>query len=135
MRRALTVTPVVVISLAGCAFHLPQPTSQPPEQTWLAVHGPRNWIPSEPMSLEVDRAAWSVTPLGGGGVVTPDLTDQAGVRLIGLETCREYASFEITPGSAWIIRFAPDESVTVEDAAGQAHEMGPGLVEGPPSDC
>jgi len=136
MRRVLTIIiPVVAISLAGCAFSLPQPTSQPPEQTWLAVHGPRDWIPSEPMSLEIDDAAWSITPLAGGGVVTPDLTDQASVRLIGLETCREYASFDITAGSAWIIRFAPDESVTVENAAGQAQETGPGLVEGPFSDC
>ncbi len=87
------------------------------------------------MTLEVGEAAWSITPPGVGGVVTPDLADPAEVRLVGVETCREYAAFDITPGSAWIMRFAADGSVTVEDAAGGAREMGPGLVEGPRSNC
>ncbi len=134
MRRVLALTWIIAISLAGCAFPLPEPT-QSPAQVWLAVYGPRDWIPSESMNLRIGEGVWSITPSGGGGVATPDLTQQATVRLIGMETCREYASFDIAPGSAWIIRFAPDDSVTVEDAAGQAHEMGPGLVEGSPNEC
>ena len=132
MRRVLALTSIIATSLAGCAFPTPVPTTGAPAQTWLAVYGP---LPSEPMSLEVGEGAWSITPSGGGGVVTPDLTEQAKVRVIGMETCREYASFDITPGSAWIIRFATDGLVTVEDAIGQAHDMGPGLVGGPASDC
>lgn len=135
MRRVLTLTSIVAISLGGCAFPMIEPRAQAPAQTWLAVHAPRDWMPSEPMTLEIGEGAWSLTPSGGGGVVTPDLIDRANVRLIGMETCREYAFFNIAPGSAWIIRFAPDESVTVEDAATLEHEAGPGLVEGPPSDC
>ena len=132
MRPVTALISIVAVILAGCASSTPEPTTARPAQTWLAVYGP---FPSEPMSLEIGESAWSITTGGGGGVVTPDLTDQANVRVIGIETCREYASFDITPGSAWIIRFATDGSVTVADAAGRAREMGPGLVEGPPGNC
>lgn len=134
-RMPLKALPLVAlaISVAGCVLRMPEPPLPP--QTWLSVDGLRDWAHSEQMSLEVGERAWSITPLGGPGVVTPALTEPAHVRLVGLETCQEYASFDITPGSAWIINFALDGSVTVVDAAQVAHAMGPGLVEGPPSDC
>ena len=133
MRRALIA--ISVTTLTGCASLAPEAPAEPGGQTWLAVHGPRDWMPSEPMSLEIAEGAWTITPDGGGGVVTPDLAGPAEVRLFGVETCREYALFDIAPGSAWIIRFAQDGSVSVEDAAGHAREIGPGLVEGPRSSC
>lgn len=135
MRPMPALISILAMTLAGCALTTPQSAPESPSQTWLAVHGPRDWFPTEEMSLEIGDAAWAITPAGGGGVVTPDLSQASKVRLVGIGDCRAYASFSVTPGSAWIIRFAADGSVTVEDAAGQAHEMGPGLVERQPSGC
>ncbi len=133
MQRALIS--ILVMGLAGCAPAAPETRPEPGVQTWLALRGPPDWIASEPMSLEIAERGWQITSDGGLGVVTPNLTGPAEVRLIGVETCREYAALDIAPGSAWIIRFATDGSVIVEDAAGQAQEMGPGLVDGPRSSC
>lgn len=130
MKGALALA-IAALTLAGCGSSIPTA----PAQTWLAVHGPRDWTAPEAMSLEIGDRAWTMTPAGGSGVVTPDIADQAHVRLIGMETCREYAAFDISAGSSWIIRFEEDGAVTVEDAAGGPREMGPGLVEGPPSVC
>jgi hypothetical protein len=135
MKRVLASIAILGMAVAGCASLTTGTPANSPAQTWLAIHGPRDWIAPEPMTLEVGEAAWPITPPGVGGVVTPDLADRAEVRLVGVETCREYAAFDITPGSAWIMRFAANGSVTVEDAAGGAHEMGPGLVDGPRSNC
>lgn len=99
------------------------------------MYGPIDWSPPDRMSLEVAGTAWSITPDGGGGVVTESLTSAAEVRLVGLEDCRLYARFHATPGSAHIIRFAPDGSVLVQDNTGGILESGPGLVERAPSGC
>ena len=41
-------------------------------------------------------------------------------RLLGLETYRDYASFEITPGSAWIIPMLGSTSVLLRTMLGLA---------------
>jgi hypothetical protein len=131
--RAWGISCIAAVVLSGCGG---LSTSNPAESpTWLAVRGPVDWIPPEPMSLEIDGSAWSITPEGGGGVVTPEVTTSAEVRLLAVEGCHLYASFEVAPGSAHVISFAADGSVAVVDVAGQAREMGPGLVERPPTGC
>jgi hypothetical protein len=129
---AVALLGFVAIASTACAE---PPSPEPAAQTWIAVYGPIDWSPPDRMSLEVAGTAWSLTPDGGGGVVTESLTSPAEVRLVGLDDCRLYARFDATPGSAHIIRFAPDGSVQVQDNTGGIMELGPGLVERAPSDC
>jgi hypothetical protein len=123
---------LMAFMLAGCTQPVPSPEAA---ATWVAVYGPADWSPPEQMSLEIGATAWSITPDAGGGVVTAELTERAGIRLVGLDGCHLYATFDAVPGSAHVIRFAVDGSVQVEDITGGALDAGPGLVESAPSDC
>jgi hypothetical protein len=132
----MRVAVALLLVIAGCSTAQPRPTSDavpgviPPAQTWIGVLVPESWVPPQEMSLEVDGQAWSITALGGAGVITPTLSDTSSVRLIGVSDCHEYAAFDANPGGAYSIRFADDGSVTVGEQDG-ALAMGPGLVERP----
>lgn len=97
--------------------------------------GPPTWVPPEELSLEIDGMAWRLTRESGGGVITPSLTDVVEVRLRGVPSCHRYATFEAGPGTAHVIAFKPDESVTVSDPGRQAQLERPTLAEGEPSGC
>jgi hypothetical protein len=109
--------------------------SEPDEETWITVTGPRDWLAPTEMALEIGGSAWAITVLGGGGVAMTPLETTSEVRLVSIEDCREFARFMAEPGSAHVVRFAPDESVGVEDWTGRGVEMGPALNETAPSDC
>ena len=97
--------------------------------------GPPNWVPPEELSLEIDAMAWRLTRDSEGGVITPSLTDVVEVRLRGVPSCHRYATFEAGPGTAHMIVFQPDESVTVLDPGQRAQVEMPALAEGEPSGC
>lgn len=131
--RKVTALLALGAILAGCqSFSLATPIPQ----TWIGILGSRGQVPSEEMSLEIAGSAWSIMPLGGySGVVTPTATGVIGVTLWGVTTCRRYTSFEASPGSTQLIHFLDDGSIRIDNMAGQALNMGPGLVERAPSGC
>ncbi len=116
----------------GCLW---QPASSPvasdsPRQVWVAVLGTASQ-PPEPMQLRIDEQAWD----GYGGVVSLETSGPVAVRLIGDQTCREYANFTAEAGTNWVVRFAADESVAIEDWTGRSMDAGPALGEREPREC
>ena len=69
------------------------------------------------------------------GVVSAGLSEVSPVKLVGVDDCHVFAAFEATPGALYLVRFAGDGSVSIEEVADM--EAGPGLVErdGGPTDC
>ena len=128
-RPRVTWLVALAVLLGAC---LTQPSGP---QTWIGIYGPQDASLPEEMRLEVGDAAWGVGALSGGGVVTPALDEPAFVRLIGVNSCRTYASFEASPGSAYTIRFGADGPPEVTDITGDPTEMGPGLVDAPLTSC
>jgi hypothetical protein len=102
-----------------------------PGQMWVAVTGPANSEAPEDLVLEIGDTAW----FGYGGVVSVETQSALGVRLVGRESCRSYASFEAPAGTMWVIRFADDGTAGVEDWTGQGMDSGPALGEREPSAC
>jgi hypothetical protein len=132
VRRVNVVVALAALVVTACA----RPAGpEPGGEAWIRVTGPRDWPPPGAMSLEFDGSAWSITPEGGGGVVSKELSERTEVRLIGLANCHVLARLEVAPGSAHIIRFAADGSVGMEDITGGDIELGPALVEAAPSGC
>jgi hypothetical protein len=125
----------VVFALSACATDA-APTemparSDPPGQTWVAVTGPANFEAPEDLVLEIGETAW----FGYGGVVSVETQSALDVRLVGRESCRSYASFEAPAGTMWVIRFADDGTVAIEDWTGRGMDAGPALGEREPSGC
>lgn len=108
---------------------LPTP-SETLEQVVVAVTGTAP-EPPEPLLLHIDDQAWH----GYGGVVGVETRDPVTVRLVGQESCREYASFSADPGTNWVVRFTADESAAVEDWTGRGMDAGPALGEREARDC
>ena len=92
MRRVRGLVWILAVALAACASPPPETPRPSLGLTWIAVLGPMDWMPPQEMSLEMDGRAWSITPPGGGGVVTPDLTAPARVRLVTVIDCRVYSN-------------------------------------------
>jgi hypothetical protein len=78
------------------------------------------------MSLEVGGQAWSITVIGGAGVISPILPQTSSVRLVGVGDCHVYAAFDANPGGFYSIRFADDGSVSINEV--EFMEAGPGLT-------
>lgn len=137
----MRIAAAVLLLISGCSTALSSPTSEavpgviPPARTWIGVHVPADWVPPQEMSLEVDGQAWSITIVGGAGVVSPILPETSSVRLVGVRDCHLYAAFDANPGGFYSIRFADDGSVSVDEIGDM--EAGPGLTErdGGPTDC
>ena len=124
---------LLIAASSGC---LPAVSASPQQPTWVAIIGPSTSSLTEDLSLEIGRSAWGITASGGlNGVVILQIHDPARVELLGVTTCRRYASFEALAGSAHLIHFLPDGTVRVEDMAGQALAYGPGMVEAIPTGC
>lgn len=129
---------VLVLALSACALE-PRASEAPATstvsalagQTWVAVTGPANSEAPEDLVLEIGDTAW----FGYGGVVGVETAGVLEVRLVGRESCRSYASFSAAAGSMWVIRFAQDGTVGVEDWTGQGMDAGPALGEREPSGC
>ena len=129
---------VLVLALSACAL---EPTSsvapatttvsEPASQTWVAVHGPGDSEAPEDLVLEIGDTAW----FGYGGIVSVETAGVLDVRLVGRESCRSYASFSAAAGTRWVIRFAEDGTVGMEDWTGQGMDSGPALGEREPSGC
>jgi hypothetical protein len=100
-------------------------------QTWVSVRGPADSDAPEELVLEVGNRAW----LGYDGVVSVTTLVPLDVRLVGRDSCRIYAQFSAQPGTRWVIRFAADGSVGVEDWTGRPMDSGPLLPERKPSGC
>ncbi len=98
---------------------------------WVAVTGPANSEAPEDLVLEIGDTAW----LGYGGVVSVKAAGVLDIRLVGRESCRSYVSFSAAARSMWVIRFAEDGTVGVEDWTGRGMEAGPALGEREPSGC
>ena len=139
--RATTM--ILALALSACATDLP-PTESPypsaasdpgdPDdsgRTWVMVTGPADSEAPEDLVLEIGDTAW----LGYGGVASVETEEALDVRLIGQESCRSFAAFSAPPASMWVIRFAADGTVAVEDVTGGAMELGPALTERDPSGC
>jgi hypothetical protein len=137
----MRIATAVLLLLSGCSTAPPSPISEavpgviPPAQTWIGVHVPADWVPPQEMSLEVDGQAWSITVVGGAGVISPVLPETSSARLVGVGDCHVYAAFDANPGGFYSIRVADDGSVSIEEVEGM--EAGPGLTErdGGPTDC
>lgn len=130
MKRVIAGAWLIGLLSSGCSVLL---QSAPPTQAWIEVLGTQ-WA-EQPMSVEVGDLAWQITEEGGRGVVMPHLKGTVPVRLVGIDDCRMYASFQAGPSSANLIRLAADGSVTIEDMSGEVQVHGPALIEGEPTGC
>lgn len=99
--------------------------------TWVAVTGPADSEAPEDLVLEVGGRAWH----GYGGVVSIETGQTLPVRLIGRASCRSYAAFDAPAGTMWVIRFAADGTVRIEDWTERGVDAGPALGELPASGC
>jgi hypothetical protein len=89
----------------------------------------------ESLVLEVGARSFAISGAGGGGVaIVRDPAPLYVVRIITV-SCRLLVAFEAAPGTAHVVRFANDGSVTVEHIPTLTIELGPALAEGPPVDC
>jgi hypothetical protein len=129
---------LAVFALSACATDgarsdtsASNPPSDLPRQILVAVTGPANSDVPEDLVLEVGDTAW----FGYGGVVSVETQSALGVRLVGRESCRSYASFEAPAGTMWVVRFADNGTVGVEDWTGRGMDAGPALGEREPSGC
>lgn len=127
-----------VFALSACATDAaPSETparsapSEVPGQLWVAVTGPADSEGPEDLVLEIGDTAW----FGYGGVISVETQSALDVRLVGRESCRSYAGFEAPAGTKWVIRFADDGTVGVEDWTGRLMDLGPALGEREPSGC
>lgn len=100
-------------------------------QTWVAVHGPAGWSPSEELVLQLGPTSWH----GYGGVVSVSSAGPARVRLVARESCHVYADFVAPVGTMWVIRFQPDGSVQIEDWTARGMDSGPALSQVAPAEC
>jgi hypothetical protein len=126
--RIVTAT-IVMFTIALAATGAATATRWP--DVVVAVTGPAGSRSAEELVLEAGETAW----LGYGGVVSVPSDAPLPVRLLGRASCVTYASFIAPPGTQWVIRFAADGSVGVEDWTGRGTDAGPALPERPPSGC
>lgn len=119
---------VLMLALSACAADR---SGAPVGQTWIAVTGPAGSEGPEDLVLEIGDTAW----FGYGGVVSVEAAGALDVRLVGRDSCRSYANFSAPAATMWVIRFAEDESVRIEDWTGKAMDTGPALGEREPSGC
>ena len=98
---------------------------------WVAVHGPMDGEPPEELVLEIGATAWA----GYGGVASVESAEPLRVRVVGRASCRSYADFVAPADSNWVVRFAADGSVRVEDWTRRGMDAGPAVPEKAPSGC
>lgn len=104
------------LALAGCSSLLSG-------QAWVRVVSefPEN------LNVEIGDSAWLLLPGDGTVVITPAVGGSTEMQFFSARSCDRLAAITVIPGSAQAIVFARDGSWTIEDQAGNALEMGPGL--------
>ena len=97
---------------------------------WVAVTGPKDWMPDPDYALEIGNEAYPVDANDGGGVASVEVVKPTIVRLRRLPDCAPIVRFVGQPGGRYVIRMSSAGSPRVEDWQGLGLDAGPALGQG-----